>query len=48
MFCLLFDSSFYVLEQCSLSENPDFCGWDSGFPLCQEMCGAVGTAVSLR
>ena len=48
MFCLLFDSSFYVLEQCSLSENPDFCGWDSGFPLCQKMCGAVGTAVSLR
>ena len=23
MFCLLFDSSFYVFEQCSLSENPE-------------------------
>ena len=41
------DSSFYVFEQCSLSENPDSYGWDSGFTLCQEMCGAVGTAVSL-
>lgn len=40
MFCLLFDSSFYVLEQCSLSRNPDFAD-GIPVPLCARKCAVL-------